>query len=33
MGVLHFGTVSLDVNLEDDLVVLIERIGGITERD
>ena len=30
MEVLHFGTVNLGVNIEDDLVVLIEQIGGIT---
>ena len=30
MVVLHFGTAILGVNLEDDLVVLIEQIGGIT---
>ena len=30
MEVLHFNTVNLGVNIEDDLVVLIEQIGGIT---
>ena len=30
MVVLNFGTVNLGVNLEDDLVVLVERIRGIT---
>ena len=30
MVVLNFGTVNLGVNLEDDLVVLVEQIRGIT---